>query len=155
MDPSPLLIEFVKGWEGLSLSPYADTAGRMTIGYGHCLSQGERCTSLTQPAAEQLLGLDLSRIGSEIVSLITVAYTQQQYDALLDFAFNLGAGSLAGSTLLKLLNADEPDAAAEQFLAWDHVRDPISGMLVPNEGLEKRRTAEKAIFSDGDYSGRP
>jgi lysozyme len=52
---------------------------------------------------------------------VKVALTQGQFDALVDFVFNLGAGRLASSNLLSYLNAGEYDAAAWQLLAWDHV----------------------------------
>lgn len=75
--------------------------------------------------------------------LVTVPLTQNPFDALVDFTFNLGERALARSTLLRLLNAGKHDYAAEQFLALDHV----NGLMVP--GLLRRRRAEMELFNKG------
>jgi lysozyme len=73
---------------------------------------------------------------------VRVALTQGQFDALVDFCFNLGAGRLSASTLLKELNAAQYTAAAEQLLAWDHAGAQV------NEGLKARREAEFQLWAN-------
>ena len=73
--------------------------------------------------------------------LVKVPLTQGQFDALVDFCFNLGAGRLASSTLLKALNGGRYEAAAEQLLRWD-----VAGGE-ENAGLKARREAEFALWS--------
>jgi len=77
---------------------------------------------------------------------VKVPLSQNQFNALVDFAYNEGDGALEISTLLKKLNAGEYQAAAEQFLAWDEVTDPATGKKVVNEDLVKRRQKERALF---------
>jgi lysozyme len=75
-----------------------------------------------------------------VCRLVTMPITQHQLDALVSFAYNLGVGSLSGSTLLKQLNAGDYAAAAEQFLVWSHA----GGVVVA--GLLRHRQAEQALF---------
>jgi lysozyme len=72
--------------------------------------------------------------------LVDVPLSQNQFDALTSFTFNVGVGAFEGSTLLKDLNENAIAPAADQFLVWDHVNG------APNDGLLRRRTAERALF---------
>ena len=86
--------------------------------------------------------------------LLRRSYTLQwEVDALTSFAFNLGVQALSNSTLLWYYNGGMVPEAAAQFLRWDKMR--VGGELVVSNGLHKRRVAEAAMFSLGDYSGRP
>jgi lysozyme len=76
-----------------------------------------------------------------ITRLVKVPLTQGQFDALVDFAFNLGSGRLASSTLLSYLNAGKYDAAAWQLLSWDHA----GSREIP--ALKTRREAEFHLWS--------
>jgi lysozyme len=71
---------------------------------------------------------------------VTVPLTQNQFDALVDFTFNVGQGNLASSTLLRELNAGNTAGAAAQFLVWVYAK----GVELP--GLVTRRQAEAALF---------
>jgi GH24 family phage-related lysozyme (muramidase) len=71
---------------------------------------------------------------------VKVSVTQNQFDALVDFVFNLGQGKFAGSTLLRGLNAGDFSGAAAEFVKWDHA----GGQVVP--GLLRRRLAEAQLF---------
>lgn len=75
-------------------------------------------------------------------------FTQDEFDALVDFAFNLGIGALAGSTLLKKLNAGDIEGAADEFLKWDHAGGKVLA------GLTKRRQGERALFLLGAHFGK-
>jgi lysozyme len=72
--------------------------------------------------------------------MVKAPLTQGQFDALVDFTFNLGAGRLASSTLLKSLNAGRYDDAAEQLLRWDHAGGQ------ENAALKARREAEAELW---------
>lgn len=133
--------------EGLRRSVYLDTAGLPTIGYGHKLRPGESFPEgLTDAQAEELLEADLDAAEDAVSRLVTVPLSQGQFDALVDFVFNLGEGRLAGSTLLRDLNAGNYASAAGQLLLWDHVGH------VEVEGLRLRRESEFNLFRKVDQA---
>lgn len=125
-DPINMAADLCCQFEGLRLAPYLCPAGYWSIGYGNrFLANGAAVTARTAPiTAEQADALLLP--GREA--------------ALLDFAFNLGLSALAGSTLLKLLNAGHDMQAGEQLLLWDHMHK--NGQLITVPGLTRRRQAE-------------
>lgn len=131
----------IESFEGLCLHVYYDIDGNPTIGYGHKLLPGESYPNgITEPKADQLLDSDLVRTEDGVNSLVRVPLTQGQFDALVDFAYNLGIGSLAESTLLRLLNQGNYAGAADQFTRWDYAGDEVS------PGLLRRREAEREMF---------
>lgn len=128
--------------EGVRLEAYLDSVGVPTIGYGHTrgVQIGDNCT---QEQAEEWLKEDVSLCEQCVNTHITVPLTQGEFDALVDFCFNLGCGSLAHSTLLSLLNSGQSNRAAEEFEKWDHA----GGKMMA--GLLRRRLEEKAEFLNG------
>ncbi|KVV53112.1 muraminidase [Burkholderia territorii] len=134
-------IALIKQFEGLRLARYLDAVGKPTIGYGHLILPNERFTRPLTPAeAEALLRRDLRGAELNLRKLLRVPVTQQQFDALMSFVFNLGAGRLRSSTLLRYLNAGASTRAADQFLVWNKAGGK------PLAGLTKRRRAERALF---------
>ncbi|RQS02597.1 lysozyme [Burkholderia sp. Bp9002] len=134
-------IELIKHFEGLRLARYLDAVGKPTIGYGHLILPHEQFTRpLTQTEADALLRHDLRGAELNLRKLVRVPITQQQFDALMSFVFNLGAGRLRSSTLLRYLNAGASARAADQFLVWNKAGGR------PLAGLTKRRQAERALF---------
>ena len=129
-------------FEGCRLLAYKCPAGIWTIGYGHThgVHEGQTCT---QEQADAWLVEDIESTERMVNHLVKVPMTQGQYDALVDFAFNLGASALSGSTLLALLNAGNYEGAAEQFERWHHVGGKDCA------GLFRRRAAERAEFEGG------
>lgn len=132
--------------EGRVLSAYPDpgTGGApWTIGYGHTegVKQGDICTDAQADA--WLIG-DLAFAEHAVNRLVTVPLSQHQFDALVDFTFNLGVSSLAKSTLLAKLNAGDYAGADAEFAKW--VRG--GGRVLP--GLVKRRALEAAWFNVKD-----
>ncbi len=114
-------LSLIKKSEGLRLHVYADIKGLRTIGYGHRLTPGESFPNgITAAEAEAILSQDVQIAEQAVERLVKVPLTQGEFDALVDFVFNLGAGRLASSTLLRDLNAGKYDAAQWQLLAWDH-----------------------------------
>ena len=143
MTPSINCIKLVQQSEGCELSSYQDSVGTWTIGYGTTSINGKPVTAgtqITQAQAIQYLEQDLAVAGAAVSRLVKVPLNQNQYDALTDFVYNLGSGSLACSTLLKLLNAGNYAGAANQFGLWIHAGTQI--LL----GLVTRRAREKALF---------
>lgn len=132
-------IELIKRFEGCRLSAYLDAVGVPTIGYGSTegVTMGD---TITQDEAETLLLEDLARFERCVTDAVKVPIDQNAFDALVSFAFNVGCGALEKSTLLKLLNAGDHKAAAEQFKRWDKA----GGNALA--GLTKRRAAEAALF---------
>src|ERR1039458_4979360 len=142
-------LEFVGKFGGFRDHVYRDVAGFPTIGYGHLVKPTESFPAgLTEPQAAAILATDVQQAEEAVARLVKVALTQGQFDALVDFCFNLGAGRLAGSTLLRELNAGHHDAAAQQLFAWDH-----AGGVV-NSGLKVRRQAEFELWTRGAEANR-
>jgi lysozyme len=141
MHTSTAGIELIKKSEGFSASVYSDVAGFKTVGYGHKLQSGESFPSdVTVTQATSLLMADVAVAEGIVHRLVKVPLTQGQFDALVDFVFNLGGGRLASSTLLRDLNAGKYDAAGQQLLLWDH----SGGVVVA--GLKTRREAELQLW---------
>ncbi len=106
MELSAAGLELIKTSEGFRANIYADVAGIPTIGYGHRVLPHETFPNgLTEAEAVRILATDVFEAQRAVLRLVKVPLTQGQFDALTDFCFNLGAGRLASSTLLKALNA--------------------------------------------------
>lgn len=118
--------------------------GLWTIGYGHTGSDVHPGMTITQDAALILLGRDLENAGRCVSKLVQIPLTQNEYDALVDFVFNLGCGVFWNSTLRKLLNSGEVQSAALEFNKWDHA----SGKVVA--GLLRRRQTEEKLFDENE-----
>jgi len=133
-------LQLTEQFEGCKLVAYQDQVGVWTIGYGHTsgVHQGMTCT---QQQAEQWLSDDTAAAEQDVNTHVAVPLTQGEFDALVDFAFNLGRGALNNSTLLKYLNQGEYSAAANEFEKWDRA----GGKEVA--GLLRRRQAEKQEFT--------
>jgi len=136
-------LQLLKQFEGCKLEAYLDSAGVPTIGVGHIrgVTMGD---VITQEQADEMLHGDLVRYESCVNAYVIVSINQNQYDALICFAFNLGCSALKSSTLLRRLNTLEYDEAADQFLVWNKVR--IKGKLKRSRGLTNRRRAERRLF---------
>lgn len=134
-------LALTKKFEGCRLTAYQDVAGVWTIGWGHTGPEVRAGLSWTQERADQQLDLDLARFVGRVNSVLRAVVTQGQFDALVDFAFNVGWENLAHSTLLRKLNSGDFGGAAAEFLKWDHA----GGKEV--EGLLLRRQAEQRLFA--------
>jgi len=130
-----------KSFEGLRLTAYQDVGGVWTIGYGHTGPNVRAGLTITQAEADALLRSDVEDAVTCVNRAVNVPITQNQFDALVDFCFNCGRGSLLQSTLLRKLNIGDFTGAAEQFALWDHA----GGDVV--QGLVRRRQAEAELFA--------
>jgi lysozyme len=134
-------LELIEKSEGFRNHTYNDVAGFATIGYGHRLLPHESFPNgITAAQGAEILASDVRQAEQAVEWLVKVALTQGQFDALTDFCFNLGAGRLASSTLLKALNGGRYEAAREQLLRWDLAAGEV------NAGLKKRREAESQLW---------
>jgi lysozyme len=134
-------LDLVKKSEGLRLEKYQDVAGKWTIGYGHLIKKGEAFDGpITEQSATELLEQDLQLAQSAVDQLVTVQLNENQYSALVDFAYNVGRANFAASTLLKRLNSGKYSAAAAEFLKWVYA----GGRRI--DGLARRRAAERTLF---------
>jgi lysozyme len=137
MQVSDAGLALIRKFEGFVAHTYNDPVGLPTIGYGHKLLPGESFPNgITETQGEQILASDAAKAGQAIEKVVTVPLTQNQFDALVDFTFNLGPGKLGASTLLRDLNAGQYDDARQQLLLWVHA----GGKILP--GLQARRQAE-------------
>jgi GH24 family phage-related lysozyme (muramidase) len=132
-------VAVVENFEGLELSAYRDSVGVATIGYGH--TNGVRMgQTITREQADAFLRSDLTWAEHAVCSDVTAPLNDNQFDALVSFTFNCGAGALAGSTLLRKLNAGDYPGAADAFLSW------VNGDHGPLPGLVARRNEERGLF---------
>ena len=134
-------LALTRQFEGLNLNSYQDQVGVWTIGYGHTGPTIHGGITITQDQADQLLQSDVASSVACVNRAVTTAINQNQFDALVDFVFNLGCGALLSSTLLRDINAGNFATAAQQFLLWDHAR----GIVI--QGLLRRRQAESDLFT--------
>ncbi|MBE7542275.1 MAG: lysozyme [Bryobacteraceae bacterium] len=142
MMPSPRCVELVKRFEGFCAKPYLCPAGVGTIGYGHTEGVSMSDPPITREAAAALLERDLAVFAAGVARLLTVPVTQNQFDALVSFAYNVGLGNLQRSTLLRRVNVGDVAGAACEFAKWTKAK----GVELP--GLVKRRAAERALFEE-------
>lgn len=138
MKASEILIQKIKEFEGLRLSSYKDSAGVWTIGYGHTygVKQGQ---TITKAQADSLLRGDLMK-AEKYVNDLRLELTQGQYDALVDFAYNIGPGRLGNSTLLEKIRAKAPtEEIQEQFRRWVYADGKKLAGLVKRREWEAQR----------------
>jgi lysozyme len=157
-------IELIKHFESLhdgdltliGIQPKKDPIGIWTIAYGHALIdpvtkrflKGDAdkaaaykvMTDLTLQQAEDLLQSDLITFEKHVDSYVKVTLTENQFSALVSFAFNVGAGNLKSSTLLRLLNTGMYDLASKEFIRWNKGEGKVL------RGLTLRREAEAKLF---------
>lgn len=143
-------LELIASFEGIVLHPYNDPVGYATIGVGHLIRRGRvtpadkvKYQGFTRKDAFDLLRRDIVPREVAISHSLKRKVTQDQFDALVSLAFNVGVGAVVGSTLMRKLNAGDTKGAADEFLKWDMA----AGRHLP--GLHTRRVAERKLFLRG------
>lgn len=134
-------LQLTKQFEGCRLTAYQDQVGVWTIGYGHTGSDVHEGLTIAEDQATTLLAADVAWAVTCVNKSVKSSINQNQFDALVDFVFNLGCASFGQSTLLRDLNAGKIAAAAQQFLRWNKA----GGKVVA--GLTRRRQAEADLFN--------
>lgn len=140
MDIGQKGLELIKSFESCRLKAYRDIVGVLTIGYGHTGEDVSPDLVITQDEANELLRSDLQRFCDGINDLLEVDVSQNQFDAMVSLAFNIGLGNFGKSLLIRCVNKNNMLDAGSQFARWDHA----GGKTVP--GLVRRRAAERALF---------
>ena len=136
-------IDLIKQFEGFRSESYQDTVGVWTIGYGTTRINGQPVTAgmtITQQQALELVQQEVNKLTRQINIIVAVPINDNQLNALVDFAYNLGFNALKTSTLIRKLNAGDYNGAADQFDRWVYA----GGKILP--GLVRRREAEKQLF---------
>lgn len=136
-------IQFLKQWEGFEANAYKDTGGVWTIGYGTIKWKGQPVVqgmTITEKEAELALQEDLAWAQTAVNQLVRVSLTQNMFDALVSFVYNVGETAFRKSTLLRLLNQGNYTEVSKQFERWKF----DNGKEV--KGLLNRREAERALF---------
>ena len=133
--------EILKYFEGCKLTAYQDSVGVWTIGYGHTKGVYNGMT-ITQEEAEQMLLTELEEYEGYIENMVTVPLTQNQFDALVVWIYNLWQTNFKNSTLLKDLNAGNYNAAGQEITRWNKAGGKVLA------GLVKRREAEAELFNE-------
>lgn len=132
----------VANYEGLRTSAYLDPVGIPTICYGHTAT-ARMGQTLSQAECDRLLEGDLGEALAAVDKLVKVPLPVERRAALASFTYNVGAGQLAGSTLLRKLNAGDPDGACAELSRWVYAK----GRKLP--GLERRRASERELCEAG------
>ena len=139
-------IDLIISFEGFSAIPYRCPAGIPTIGFGTTHYPGGRAVSMgdkpiTKERAYEILEYEVnSHYGKVVEHSVGSDTTQEQLDALISFAYNLGTGAFKRSTLLKHHNKGKTKKAAREFAKWTHANGRVL------KGLVRRRDAEKALY---------
>ncbi|WP_418894708.1 lysozyme [Limibacterium fermenti] len=136
-------IALIKEFEGFRPKAYLCPAGIPTIGYGHTkgVKPGD---TISERQGEQFLREDLAA-SERVINALSLPLSQNQFDALVSFVFNVGSGNFTRSTLLKKVrvNTNDPSIAGE-FERWNKAR--VNGVLTVLPGLVRRRKAESDVY---------
>jgi lysozyme len=139
-------IKAIKLSEGTKLKAYDDGGGVWTIATGTIQYPNgtpvKKGDVITQAQADQYLAFDLKRIEDDVNRLVKVPLTQNQFDALVSFTFNLGIKNLSESKLLKKLNAGDYAGASNEFPKWKKSPNPDL-----EDSLKARRIREQKLFN--------
>lgn len=137
-------LELIASFEGYSSQAYYCPAGVLTIGFGHTGTNAhgeplQETDTVTREQAMELLYQDLA-MAEATVNEQDLELTQDQFDALVSFVYNVGSSAFEQSTMLKLLKAGDYDGAAAQFARWNKIKGKVSA------GLTARRSVEQELF---------
>jgi lysozyme len=135
-------ITLIKFYEGFRANAYYCPANVLTIGYGTTANVTKNMV-VTEAQAERLLQSDLRKFETTVNSSVKVPLTQDQFDALVCFTYNVGSGAFKSSTLLKVLNQGRYDLVADQLMRWNKAGGKVLA------GLTKRRASEASLFTTG------
>lgn len=153
-------VNTLKALEGYGSTPYKDLSGFWTIGYGHKIKEGEKFTFLDKEEALKLLIQDVERfvkfLNIHLCNGINkINLTQNQFDALVMFVYNIGDTRFLGSSVFQYLKDKKFEEAIKPWRKWKNVTkyvkepgtDKMIKILVPSDGLIKRRAVEIIMFS--------
>ena len=145
MNTSEEGLTLIKKFEGCELEAYRCSANVLTIGFGRIkgVKEGDTCT---KEQAEKWLHEELTEYESYINDMVDVDLTQNQFDSLVSWVYNLGPSNLKASTLLNVLNAGEYKNVPEQIKRWNKAGGKVL------DGLIRRREAEALLFEGKSWN---
>ena len=138
-------LALIKKFEGLELEAYKCAAGVWTIGYGHTKDVQEGDV-WSESHADHMLEVELEEFEGYINDNVTAALSQNQFDALVSWVYNLGPANLKASTMLKVLNSGDYEGVPAQIKRWNKAGGKVL------EGLIRRRKAEALLFVGRDWN---
>ena len=138
-------LALIKKFEGLELEAYKCAAGVWTIGYGHTKDVQEGDV-WSESHADHMLEVELEEFEGYINNNVTVALSQNQFDALVSWVYNLGPANLKASTMLKVLNSGDYEGVPAQIKRWNKAGGKVL------KGLIRRREAEALLFVGRDWN---
>lgn len=143
MKMNQLGVDLIKKFEGCRLNAYPDPATKAepyTIGFGHTGKEVKPDLTWTQSMADFMLNNDVNKIAVSLQPFVKSPVNDNQFSAMVCFAYNVGLSSLKNSTLLKLVNEGKFDKAADEFPKWNKAAGKVM------KGLVARRAAERELF---------
>lgn len=140
MSLSPKGAALIQSFEQFRDTAYQDQRGVWTCGWGHTGPDVKEGTTCTHALADAWFFNDTHGAGNAVLRAIDIPMSQNQFDALVSLAYNIGSHAFETSTLAKALNAGNYMAAGDQLLVWNHTNGVV------NAGLTRRREAERALF---------
>lgn len=135
----------IKKFEGCELEAYKCAAGVWTIGYGHIKTAKEGMT-ISQSYADELFDGEIVEYEDYVNTAVTVPLSQNQFDAIVSWVFNLGNGNLRASTMLKVINSGDHAGVPAQIKRWNKAGGKVL------EGLVRRREAEALLYEGKEWS---
>jgi lysozyme len=133
-------LDLIKDFEGWRATAYLCPANVWTIGYGSTGAHVRPGMTITKERGEALLRADLARFEASVTRAVTVDVSQNQYDAMVSLAFNIGIAGFGRSSVLRHVNARNWQAAAKAFALWNKGGGRVLA------GLVRRREAEAKLF---------
>ncbi|MDO5769002.1 MAG: lysozyme [Psychrobacter sp.] len=144
-------------YEGFESHPYKDSAGKWTIGYGSTYYENNQPVKSTDKpiSKERALQLKQNIVNRDFAPAVNTVLskeisegkiTQNMFDMLVSLAYNIGAARFATSAVVKYLHDGDKNAAANAFLLWNKVRNPVTRQLEFSKGLYRRREKERDYF---------
>ena len=144
MNTSAEGIALIKKFEGCELEAYQCSAGVWTIGYGHT-KDVEECDTISKDQAEEMLVEELHEYENYVNEYVNVALSQNQFDALVSWVYNLGPANLKASTMLKVLNEGKYEDVPYQMKRWNKAGGKVL------DGLVRRREAEALLYQGREW----
>ena len=129
----------IKKFEGCELEAYKCAAGVWTIGYGHIKTAVEGM-KIDQATANELFDEEMGEYETYVNTAVTVPLSQNQFDAIVSWVFNLGNGNLKASTMLKVINSGDHAGVPAQIKRWNKAGGKVL------DGLVRRREAEALLY---------
>lgn len=156
-------LKLIKKFEGFRSRAYRDAAGVWTIGYGHTGRSGPPAVRpgmrISMARAEEMLRKDLESFAQEVAALVGAERLRQlndnQFGALVSFAYNVGVGNFARSSVLRAVRHGRFDEVPRLLMRWTKARDPRTGRLRTLRGLVRRRRAEGHLWLTPPSRKRP